>query len=61
MTGENFAEHIFVKCPTPHTKNGQRKWHLTVLEDFDIEQWGEPTTTPIVVVTVTYTICKGPN
>ena len=33
MKGENFADHIFVKCPPPPTKKG----HLTGGEDFNIE------------------------
>jgi hypothetical protein len=62
VTGTSFAEHIFVKCP-PHTKTyfWRPTWHLTVLEDFNIEHRGEPTTTPFVVFIITYTICKGPT
>jgi hypothetical protein len=37
--GENYVEHIFVKCPPPLSLFWWPKWHLTSVEDFNIEHW----------------------
>ena len=39
---KTLLEHSFIKCPNNHTKKTlfwQPKWHLTGVEDFNIEQW----------------------
>ena len=39
MKSENFAKHIFLKCPTNFFL--RPKWHFTGVEDFNIEHWLE--------------------
>ena len=37
MKGGDFAKHIFVKCPKQKQLSWQPKWHLTSVDDFNIE------------------------